>query len=484
MKMMKKSLAMLLAVLVLFMFSIPAMAANADLSNHSYVTYQIFAGSQAEGDARLAEVEWGSGINGAAFLQALKQSSAFAGAFANASSAKDVAAIVQSWGDDSANAKTFAKIAYSYKSAITGGITNLPAGYYLVVDVTSFGANDVNTVYNLALLQLTQKGNFEIRNKVSVPEVIKKVKDTNDTAGTTTDWQDSADHDIGDNVPFQLKATLASIADYDTYKVVFHDSLSSGLTYNRDAVVRIDGNAISASAYTIRYVGTDLTVTINNVKAYGARDNSVITVDYTAKLNENAVIGSAGNPNTVYLEYSNNPNESGAGNNYTGKTPVDKVIVFTYKVIVDKVDENEEPLTGATFELLKKGSNGNYNSLGVVDGANISKFEWVGIDDGDYMLREVSAPKGYNKVEDIEFTVSAEHDVLADDPKLTSLDGGNDFTGEVNPGTLSAIVINEAGVTLPETGGIGTTIFYVLGGILLLGATVLLIARKRMQGAE
>ena len=484
MKMMKKTLAMLLAVLMLFMFSIPAFAANADLTNHSYVTYQIFPGSQAEGDARLAEVEWGSGINGAAFLNALKASSAFGGAFAGANSAKEVAAVVQGWGDDSDMAKTFAKIAYNYKSATTGGITNLSAGYYLVVDVTSFGANDVNTVYNLALLQLTQKGDFEIRNKVSVPEVIKKVKDTNDTAGVTTDWQDSADHDIGDNVPFLLKATLASIADYETYKVVFHDSLSSGLTYNRDAVVKIDGNTISASAYSIRYVGTDLTVTINNVKAYGAVDNSVVTVEYTAKLNENAVIGSVGNPNTVYLEYSNNPNESGAGNNYTGKTPVDKVIVFTYKVIINKVDEQEEPLNGATFELFKKGANGNFASLGVVAGDDKSTFEWVGIDDGDYKLVEVSAPKGYNKVEDVLFTVTADHEVLADDPALISLDGGDDFTGEVRPGTLTATVIDEAGVTLPETGGIGTTIFYVLGGILLLGASVLLIARKRMQSAE
>ena len=484
MKMMKKTMAMLLAVLMLFVFSIPTFAANADLSNHSYVTYQIFTGSQADGDARLAEIEWGSGINGAAFLNALKQSSAFGGAFAGASSAKEVAAIVQGWADDSASAKTFAKIAYSYKSGNGGGTNNLSAGYYLVVDVTNFGANDVNTVYNLALLQLTQKGDFEIRNKVSVPEVIKKVKDANDSTGEGSDWQDSADHDIGDNVPFLLKATLASIADYDTYKVVFHDSLSAGLTYNRDAVVRIDGNAISSSAYSIRYVGTDLTVTINNVKAYGAVDNSVVTVEYTAKLNENAVLGSAGNPNTVYLEYSNNPNESGAGNNYTGKTPVDKVIVFTYKVIINKVDQDEKALNGASFELFKKGANGNFTSLGVVDGSEKSVFEWVGIDDGVYKLVEVNTPKGYNKVEDVEFTVTASHDVESPDPALISLDGGDDFTGEVRPGTLTATVVNEAGVTLPETGGIGTTLFYVLGGIMLLGATVLLIARKRMQNAE
>ena len=484
MKMMKKSMAMLLAVLMLFMFSIPAFAANADLTNHSYVTYQIFTGSQAEGDARLAEVEWGSGINGAAFLNALKQSSAFGGAFAACASAKDVAAVVQGWGDDSASAKTFAKIAYNYKSGNGGGTTNLAAGYYLVVDVTNFGANDVYTVYNLALLQLTQKGDFEIRNKVSVPEVVKKVKDANDSTGEASDWQDSADHDIGDDVPFLLKATLASIADYDTYKVVFHDNLSAGLTYNRDAVVRIDGNAISASAYSIRYVGTDLTVTINNVKAYGAVDNSVVTVEYTAELNQNAVIGSVGNPNTVWLEYSNNPNESGAGNTYTGKTPVDKVIVFTYKVIINKVDGDKKPLTGASFELFKKGANGNYNSLGVVDGDEKTSFEWVGIDDGEYKLVEVEAPKGYNKVEDLLFTVTAEHDVESDDPALISLNGGDKFTGDVRAGSLTAVVENEAGVTLPETGGIGTTIFYVLGGILLLGATVLLIARKRMQNAE
>ena len=484
MKLMKKSMAMLLAVLMLFMFSIPAFAADADLSNHSYVTYQIFTGSQADGDARLAEVEWGAGINGPAFLSALKQSSAFGGAFNSCNSAKEVAAVVQGWGDDSASAKTFAKIAYNYKSGNGGGTANLSAGYYLVVDVTNFGANDVYTVYNLALLQLTQKGDFEIRNKVSVPEVIKKVKDKNDSDGTTTDWQDSADHDIGDDVPFLLKATLADIADYDTYKVVFHDSLSAGLTYNRDAVVKINGNAISSSAYSIRYVGTDLTVTINNVKAYGAVNNSEVTVEYTAKLNSNAVIGSAGNPNTVYLEYSNNPNESGAGNNYTGKTPVDKVIVFTYKVIINKVDENEEPLAGATFELFKKGANGNYNSLGVKVGDAESVFDWVGIDDGDYKLVEVSAPKGYNKADDVLFTVTADHEVLSVDPKLISLDGGDNFTGEIVPGTVTTTIENQAGVTLPETGGIGTTIFYVLGGILLLGATVLLIARKRMQNAE
>lgn len=479
MKSMKKYLAMLLAVVMLFAFTVSVSAANADLSGHTYATYQIFTGTQAEGSAQLAAIEWGSGINASAFLSALKSSASFGGAFNTCSTAAEVAAVIKDWADDSANAKAFAKLAYSNKSAQSGGTTNLAAGYYLVVDVTSFGSGDVDTVKNLALLQLTNKGDFEIRNKVSVPEVEKKVKDVNDSNGDASDWQDSADYDIGDNVPFLLTAKLASIADYETYKVIFRDTLSSGLSYNRDAVVKIDG--VVTNAFTVQSIGSRLTIICNDVKAAGAKDNSVITVEYTAKLNQNAAIGAQGNPNSVYLEYSNNPNESGTG---TGKTPEDKVIVFTYKVIVNKVNEDDEALLGASFELLKKAADGQYVTLGVVDGTAASKFEWTGIDDGEYLLRETKAPDGYNKIDDVEFMVTAAHDVLSDSPALTSLEGGDLFTGDVPTGTLTAKVVNEAGIVFPETGGRGTTLIYILGAVMLLGASVVLVARKRMSNAQ
>ena len=106
------------------------------------------------------------------------------------------------------------------------------------------------------------------------------------------------------------------------------------------------------------------------------------------------------------------------------------------------------------------------------------------MDDGDYKLVETTTPAGYNTREDIYFTITAEHDILSDNPQLTSLTGGDLFTGNVSTGALSTIVINKSGVELPETGGIGTTIFYTMGGMLALGAAILLITKKRMGAAE
>ena len=250
------------------------------------------------------------------------------------------------------------------------------------------------------------------------------------------------------------------------------------------------------------------------MKAFGAGNKAVITVEYTATLNENAVLGSAGNPNVVYLEYSNNPNwdvsfdengkpenpgEDGKDNDGdgeideedekkepTGETPEDKVIVFTYKLTVNKVDEQKNPLAGAGFTLYKKNAAGEYVQVGEeLFGAELTTFEWKGLDDGDYKLEETTTPAGYNTIAPIEFTITAEHDLESDDPQLIVLDGGDLFTGEVDTDDiLSADVENKSGITLPETGGIGTTIFYVLGGLLVLGAVVLLITKKRMSAAE
>ena len=164
----------------------------------------------------------------------------------------------------------------------------------------------------------------------------KKVKDTNDFTGKTTGWQDSADYDIGDEVPFQLTGHVAT--DYNeynsAYQLVFHDTLSNGLTFNASSVkVYVNDNTdpVTADMYTITNPTTDghsFDVTIHDVKALG-QDISKVRVEYTAKLNDNAAIGSAGNPNTMYMEFSNNPNSTQGGSK--GQTPEDKVIVFTYK---------------------------------------------------------------------------------------------------------------------------------------------------------
>ena len=170
--------------------------------------------------------------------------------------------------------------------------------------------------------------------------------------------------------------------------------------------------------------------------------------------------------------------------------------MFTYKTVVNKVTKNPAyveggsepkyiPLKGAGFTLYKKNASGEFVAVGSeVKGEEMTTFEWKGLDDGDYKISETTPPAGYNTIADIEFTITAEHEVLSDNPTLTSLSGGDKFTGKVETGALSADIENNKGSTLPETGGMGTTIFYVLGSVLVIGAAVLLITKKRMGASK
>ena len=232
--------------------------------------------------------------------------------------------------------------------------------------------------------------------------------------------------------------------------------MSKGLTYKDDAKIYIDGketNGFTVTSTVNADGTTTLTVSCDDVKALGAGNSSVITVEYTATLNNNAVLGSSGNPNEVYLEYSNNPNKSGAGNNETGNTPEDVVIVFTYKTIINKVDGEGQPLTGAEFTLEKyNNETGIWEAIAVVKSDNGTTFTFSGLDDGKYRLTETTTPAGYNTIDPIEFTITAEHEVLSDNPALTSLSGNATddkitFGSDVTEGSLSANVVNKAGST-------------------------------------
>lgn len=485
MKYFKKIASLVLALALALVLAVPAMAAetysitiNNSATGHTYEAYQIFTGDLS--GTTLSNIVWGSGISEAG-------QTALGDAAAKAETLKT-----------EADAKAFAKEVAPYLTTVAGSantvtngtyvISGLTAGYYLVKDQDGSltGDADSYTEYIVKVVSDTTAN-----PKSSVPTVEKKVKDINDsTDDAMTGWQDSADHDIGDSVPFQLKATLAdNVSAYTTYKVVFHDTLSKGLTYNNDAKVYIDGKETDGFTVTstVNADGTTtLTISCDDVKALGAGNSAVITVEYTATLNSNAVLGSAGNPNEVYLEYSNNPNKSEAGNNETGNTPEDKVIVFTYKVIVNKVDSDNKPLTGAEFTLEKYNKETDkWEAITAVKNDEGTTFTFSGLDDGNYRLTETTTPAGYNTIDPIEFTITAEHEVRSDNPALTSL-SGNATTGEITftsdtaEGSLSTNVVNKAGSTLPETGGIGTTIFYVLGAVLVVGAGVVLVTKKRM----
>lgn len=494
-KAMKKLMAALLAVAMVCAMAIPAFAA-VDISSHTFEAYQIFAGDLNEGT--LSNVTWGHNVTTATLLNYLKTANA---AYSACTDAKGVAEVLS---NNPSLKYDFAKIAADHVTGTamatgTGSVTLPSAGYYLIVDTTDVA--NKHDAKNLSLLQVSGATTVTPQVKTDIPTLQKKVKDKNDSAGTITDWQDSADYDIGDIIPYQLTATLGNVSNFDTYYVEFVDTMTH-LSYDSITSVKVGDKTLSAGDYTSNWDSANkkLTVSIGNVKAFGATNGSTITVEYTARLDSDAILGSTGNPNEAYLVFSNNPNGQGYG-----KTAPDKNIVFTYKVVANKVDEHDQPLTGAAFALYKKlpavpnpGDGTSYFMEGtdaytLVKELNVGAdrkevadktqhtFEWTGIDDGEYMIKEIITPAGYNSIEPIKFKVEADHEIEAADPKLTELTGGDKFTGAVSTGTLTANIQNRMGSTLPGTGGIGTTIFYVVGGGLMVAAAILLITKKRME---
>ncbi len=385
---------------------------------------------------------------------------------------------------------------------LTGNNDKIAQGYWIFADVTNLTGNAANS---LVMVDTKGQENLTINSKTSLPTVEKKVKDIEDSEDDSVldnPWHDSADHDINDTVPFKLTGTLPSNAQYyKSYKLVFHDTLSAGLT--------LDVNSIKVYMYDTKHkadVDTDLNdaakdVTNNFVKTTtgltdgctfeigcenvfaieGATKDSAFVVYYEAKLQGNAVvIGAAGNPNEVYLEYSNNPYGDS-----TGKTEKDKVTVFTYKLVINKTDSHGHELEGAGFTLSKKNVDGTYTVVGTEKkGDGMTTFTWEGLDDGDYKLEESTVPAGYNKMSDIVFSISAVHSETAGEPALVSLDGGVMGTGVVDAGAITKDIVNNTGTILPETGAMGTMWLIFGGAMLVILAGVFMITRKKMSVYE
>ena len=484
MKLFKKLASFILAFAMVMAIAMPSVVMAADdgsititgaNAGHIFEAYQIFTG-KVSGNT-LSDIEWGSGVSeqGKTALGSAKEKAKEL----TDSNSKDFAYAVSEYLTNpagSANAKD---------SSDNYVITGLEPGYYLVKDK---GPTTGQDSYSKFILQVV--GNKTVAVKKQVPESYKKVMDKNDTTGTTTDWQDSADWDIGDKVPFQLTGTVAS--DYKEYKapyqLVFHDTLSEGLTFDKNSVKVYTNDStdpISADQYTVTYPATDghtFDVTIKNVKALDGIVTK-IRVEYEATLNEHAVIGSAGNPNKMYMDFSNNPNSTQGGEK--GTTPEDKLIVFTYKTIINKVDSEKHLLAGAAFKLEKVNKNGS-NTLvkEFTADENTTSFEFKGLDDGQYILTETKTPEGYNTMDPITFEITATHDVESNDPTLTELSGNKvigeiEFTVSKDDGSLTADVVNNKGSELPETGGMGTTVLYAAGTLMILAAAAFLVMKKK-----
>lgn len=497
MKTIKRSIALVLAMILTLAMSVTVFAegegtkktftitVNEAKAGHTYEAYQILKGDLSKSETTLSNVDWGTGIKTDKQTDLAKDAKAYVEKLSKMqSNSSDIKAEAQKIA--SALSTTVAGSVSVAQDNAKAEITGLEPGYYLIKDKdSSLTGDEAYTEYILNIVADTT-----ITPKTDVPSVEKKVKDTNDTTGDTTGWQDSADYDITDAVPFQLTATLpVNVESYKSYFLKFDDTLSKGLDYNEGTVTVKLGDKDVTSFFTPNYDAANkkLTFTCDNILADGfeAKNGDKIVVEYKATLNKDAVLGSEGNPNKVKLEFSNNPNNGGEGDK--GETPEDTVIVFTYKVVINKVNEKNEALDGAEFTLYKKiKGEADKEIKAVISGDKNDVFTFSGLDDGDYVLKETKTPDGYNTANDITFTIKADHSIESDAPELKSL-SGDKVSGNITlsvdkaQGSLSTPVQNLKGSVLPSTGGAGRVAIYVIGAILVVGGGIVLVTKKRVK---
>lgn len=468
--------------------------ANSDKANHTYEAYQIFSGTYNADDENLTNIQWGTGVNGTGIISDLKIDPTLKGYFANCTSAQDVANVLDTkvtdaetdtqkkvFEDDSDLTQDFVKVVGRHLLAnqtsgtySDGQITGLADGYYLVQDASNptMGDNSENSGAKTRFVVSVVGEDINVTSKSSAPTVVKKVKENSDTGSDykwghaegmlDEDYNDIADYNIGDDVPFKLYGTLPSTyADYEHYYYKFTDNLGSQFTLADDASFKISVNgnevvtlklnekkAYDYSKDTDIFIdasdNSNISITIEDIKQIAPNASDVITVEYVAKLNNTATIGLDGQVNGVKLDYSNNPNieynpktgdeeendktkpeypkdtKGDKETEETGSTPWDGVIVFTYGIDIDKVKEdNTTKLAGAKFAVYKL-------EPSVTDTPN---KVYLGIKDGEVVKLGTTAPTK-------DTTVSAENGVWISDTtnniEIRGLDAGTYYITEID----------------------------------------------------
>ena len=527
-KVIKKLLAALLAVAMVCAMAIPAFAYNIkeDINkDHSFEAFQIFKGD-VEGN-KISNATWGSNITHPDdFLEKLKDAPIIGAQFqsidatnaTDAATVQKVLAVISKWSNSDNDSIAFARFVCKYlyptadanptHAAIGNHTLHFDdAGYYLIVDTTYFKPGDSYVAYNSFMLTVTQANwNVDVTPKVEKPSVKKEVYDNQDGTSNEAGFGSSADHAINEEFKFKLTATLPAsnvhVYDYyDKYTVIFYDTLSEGITFDRLDTVEITNGTtsqvIDSNKYTLYEKQPYLTLGIDDVKTCASglnlNDGATITVTYTAHLNDKAFVNttsgsSTENKNSVQLKYSNNPKDSEA---YWGFTPESEVRVYTYQLNNTKHAEKEDgtPLPGAVFQLysdkdctqevklykvgniyfpIKDATDKEKDAVQMISGQD-GQFNVKGLDAGTYYLKEITPPDGYIACKVIPVTIKADHSRN----DQVNLEGSNLTNDIVN--------IKAGGITLPSTGGIGTTLFYVVGGGLMVAAIVLLVTKKRME---
>ncbi len=563
---MKKVLSFVLVLVMMMTMSLSALAASvsikdhpgddAVLNGHTFAAYQILKGDYHldGGEETLSNIAWGDGIDYVDLVAELKLDAydgVFGGKFDSlntdlVSCPSDLANILVTFSASSAQIEKFIEIALKHLAgsgiALSTSGTDVADGYYLIVDTTNVDGK--YEVKNAALLQVLGE-DIEINAKVEKPPLEKKVKENTEytsDGGYGTGYNDVATYSIGDTVPFALYSVVPDLTQYTEYEMIFKDNLSKGLTLDADSIkvtiagVEITKGTTSGGVHTGDYhvsvtpittanqvlphmpEGNTLisvhipdlkTITIND----GSGDRAVkagdeIVVTYNTVLNKNAVVGTPGNLNTAYLNFSNDPDSDSHG-----KTPDDQVIVFTMGLELDKVDggNTTHKLKGVEFVVWKDDaksafaivdankrfagwvkatdvadenpynySSAEYTAVYVTDtNGNVSIY---GLDNGTYYIEETKALAGYNAIIGL-IPITIDADVVYgqtwDLSPATALKG---LAGDTDSDWLTEKqIVNHGGTVLPETGGMGTVLFIAVGCVLILGASVVMVTRKKMS---
>lgn len=654
MKRIKKLASLMLALVMAMAMTVTAFAADnnqhkitvtqndADKTSHTYEAYQIFAGDLAEKDGKkvLSNIEWGSGVDGDALLAALKADKAFdvvledeeiglTNAFANCTTAAQVAKVLSGEAFGKSDVKSasltdaFARVAEnSLTSTVAGTATGVGtveisvkgSGYYLIKDKDNSvsGEPDADGNYGAyTRFMLEVVGDATATVKSEVPSGDKKVYIDGSTTG------DANNASIGSHVSYEITSKVPNHVGYNYYYFIMNDTLSEGLTFDGPSSVTVkvgdevltqgtfkeDGTVDKKGDYYV-YTGDSVApktfrLAFANIMDYTVGENIVVT--YSATVNDKAVVGTTGNPNTWNLQYSNNPDDTFDGerpdggntpglpadeaNETLGQTPDEKTLTYvtelditkyansvaedhllagaeftltgiskqvvlntvdyyvasekgTYYLLLDGtytetaptgteyveigvgtkdtttgyikngdkyvVPADKTEYEGKTLYKLVKGTAEKYAdvntkyekktatettyvdadvSIELTTGAD-GKISFKDLGAGEYTLTETVTPAGFNTLEPITIIIgfTAPDTVTDGTEKCTWTMTWNGTSVDPNGnGIFAQDVINQSGSLLPSTGGIGTTIFYVVGGILVVAAGILLVTKKRMS---
>lgn len=350
----------------------------------------------------------------------------------------------------------------------------LPLGWYLVVsDLTNDAICSIDTTAKSVI----------IREKNGAPTVEKEVEYASGS------WGEGNDGNVGDTVNFH---TTINVTDGNPTNYVLHDKMSKGLTFKENSIA-VKVNDTPITNYTVEYTNTDKCTFEISFPNGSLHTNDTVVVTYSATINSDAVVGTVGNDNDTWLKYGDH------GESNHGKTKTYTWSFNIFKYFTDKGSAKQH-LDGVEFVLYRKNADdtaeyAKFDSNNKLTGWTATKSEAgklttnatsnvavEGLDEGTYFLKEITTPVGFNSLtSDVEVQITGSCNTLDGATYTVQYKMVNDEDSTFTNNEKIVPIENKRGTTLPGTGGIGTTIFYVIGGGLMAVAAILLITKKRME---